>query len=225
MRRRGGRLWPSLGCGSGEEPASVGGRGGARRVTAERRRRWNGWQIADGPTDYDSDRSFTSTSTAAHLSTSISVSNGWFTSATSLATAPSRASLSTSTTWDLISEPSDSSEAAARREAEARDWGAEGYRSGTVAAAWKGSVSIHAEADEDQPELIEAMESLVAQVAKSVVPAAPRSRRSSILLPREGLVPLSERIVAKDLMSHAFLPGGVLATYRGGGRRRDPVLQ
>ena len=34
------------------------------------------------------------------------------------------------------------------------------------------------------------------------------------VLPSDGLVRWSERIIAKDLMSHAFLPGGVLATYR-----------
>jgi len=101
-------------------------------------------------------------------------------------------------------------------EAGVRDWGAEGYRSGTVAAAWKGSVSIHAEADEDQPKLIEAMENLVAQVAKSVVGGTSLPQIID-LLPSDGLVPWSERIVAEDMMSHAFLPGGVLATYRVAG--------
>ena len=85
--------------------------------------------------------------------------------------------------------------------------------SGTVAAAWKGSVSIHAEADEDRPELIAAMEGLVAKVATSVVGGTVPPQIID-LLPRAGLVPWSERIVAEDLMNHAFLPGGVLATYR-----------
>ena len=98
-------------------------------------------------------------------------------------------------------------------EAEVRKWGAEGYRSGTLAAAWKGNVSIHAEADEDLPELIEAMEGLVAQVADGVVGGTSLPQIIG-LLPSDGLVRWSERIIAKDLMSHAFLPGGVLATYR-----------
>jgi hypothetical protein len=101
-------------------------------------------------------------------------------------------------------------------EAEVRDWGAEGYRSGAVAAAWKGSISIHAQADDDRPELIEAMESLVAQIANSVVGGTSLPQIID-LLPSDGLVPRSERIVARDLMSHAFLPGGVLATYRVAG--------
>ena len=60
------------------------------------------------------------------------------------------------------------------------------------------------------------MEGLLAQVAKSV--AGGTSLPQIIdLLPSDGLVPWSERIVAEDMMSHAFLPGGVLATYRVAG--------
>ncbi len=97
--------------------------------------------------------------------------------------------------------------------AEVRPWGAEGYRSGFVAAAWKGKIAIHAEADEDRPELIDTMERLVESVTNSV--AGETSPPSIIgLLPAEGLVPWSERIIANNLMSHEFLPGGVMATYR-----------
>ena len=81
-----------------------------------------------------------------------------------------------------------------------------------MAAAWKGSISIHAQADDDRPKLIEAMENLVAQIAKSAVGGTSLPRIVH-LLPSDGLVLLSERLVAKDLMSHAFLPGGVAATY------------
>lgn len=93
-----------------------------------------------------------------------------------------------------------------------RFWGAEGYRSGTVAAAWKGAVFVHASADEERPELIETMETLVSRVCDEadggVLPP-------TILdpLPPEGLIPYSERWVASDLLGHSALGGGVVATY------------
>jgi hypothetical protein len=98
-------------------------------------------------------------------------------------------------------------------DAEARPWGAEGYRSGFVAAAWKGAIAIRAEADDDRPELIDTMERLVEFVTNN---AAGETSPPSIisLLPAEGLVPWSERIIANNMMSHEFLPGGVMATYR-----------
>jgi hypothetical protein len=40
-------------------------------------------------------------------------------------------------------------------------------------------------------------------------------------LPAESRVPRSERYVARDLLGHAFLPGGVLATYTVGGREAE----
>ena len=97
-----------------------------------------------------------------------------------------------------------------------QSWGAEGYRSGTVAAAWKGAVFVHVAADDDRPELIEMAERLGAQVCAGVVGEV---SRPDILhpLPPEGLVPHSERYVASDLLGHAVLEGGVLATYEIGG--------
>lgn len=101
-----------------------------------------------------------------------------------------------------------------------RSWGAEGYRSGTVAAAWKGEVFVHASADDERPELIERMELLVSRVCEEadggVSPPA-------ILdpLPPEGLMPYSERWVASDLLGHAALGGGVVATYEIDGRRGE----
>ena len=99
------------------------------------------------------------------------------------------------------------------RGAALREWGAEGHRSGTVAAAWKGNVYVHAEADDDRPALIDMLERLVAQVCA----AAPGDTLLPAILaplPSEGRVPRSERYVAKDLRGHAFLPGGVVATYQ-----------
>lgn len=98
-----------------------------------------------------------------------------------------------------------------------RSWGAEGYRSGIVAAAWKGEIFVHVAADDERPELIERMEMLVSRVCDEadggVSPPA-------ILdpLPPEGLIPYSERWVASDLLGHAALGGGVVATYEIDGR-------
>ena len=93
-----------------------------------------------------------------------------------------------------------------------RTWGAEGYRSGTVAAAWKGEVFVHASSDDERPELIERMEMLVSRVCDEadggVLPPI-------ILdpLPPQGLVPYSERYVASNLLGHAAFGEGVVATY------------
>ena len=104
--------------------------------------------------------------------------------------------------------------------ADFRQWGAEGYLFGPVAAAWKGRVLVHAEADDERPEQVALLERLVAHVCASLpAPAV----RPAILdrLPAAGLVPRSERYVAADLLGHEFLPGGVLASYEIGGRRGE----
>jgi len=106
------------------------------------------------------------------------------------------------------------------RGVERRPWGAEGYRSETVAAAWKGSVYVHVEADDERPALVGMTERLVAGVAErapgeTTAPAVLRP------LPPAGRVPCSERYVARDLHGHAFLPGGVLATYAVDGREAE----
>jgi len=102
-------------------------------------------------------------------------------------------------------------------DAEVRSWGAEGYRSGTVAAAWKGGVFVHAAADDDRPELVETLEFLVFHVCNGVPgqSSLPTVLRS---LPPESLVPYSERFVASDLLGHAAFGGGVVATYEIDGR-------
>ena len=99
-----------------------------------------------------------------------------------------------------------------------RSWGADGYSSGTVAAAWKGKVFVHATADDDQPELIEMLEGLMSHIFEGAVGAVspPTILRP---LPPEGLVPQSQRYVATDLLGHAALGGGVLASYEIDGRR------
>ncbi|MCW8985206.1 MAG: hypothetical protein OQK55_07680 [Thermoanaerobaculales bacterium] len=101
-----------------------------------------------------------------------------------------------------------------------RSWGAEGYRSGTVAAAWKGEVFVHASADDERPELIERMEMLVSRVCDE---ADGGVLAPTILdpLPPEGLIPYSERYVASDLLGHAALGGGVVATYEIDGRQGE----
>jgi len=93
------------------------------------------------------------------------------------------------------------------------EWGAEGYRSGAIAAAWKGSVYVHGEADENRAELTAVLEQLLAGI---LAEAAGDIETPAILgpLPVRGRLPRSERYVASDLLGHAFLPGGVLAVYR-----------
>jgi len=199
----------AVGCGSGEEPA-IGRTGLADLLPAASS--MDGWQIADGPTEYDSEGLFEYLNGGAPLYLDFG-----FEGMVHVRYQLGDDSLS-SVTLDIFDMGSDLGAFGLYRsgrppDAEVRDWGAEGYRSGTVAAAWKGRISIQAQADDDQPELIEAMESLAAQVAKSV--AGGTSLPQIIdLLPSGGLVPWSERLVARDLMSHAFLPGGVLATYQ-----------
>ena len=101
-----------------------------------------------------------------------------------------------------------------------RTWGAEGYRSGTVAAAWKGEVFVHSSSDDERPELIERMEMLVSRVCDEadggVLPPI-------ILdpLPPQGLVPYSERYVASNLLGHAAFGEGVVATYEIDGLRGE----
>ena len=101
-----------------------------------------------------------------------------------------------------------------------RSWGAEGYRSGAVAAAWKGAVFVHAAADDDRPELVETLELLVSHVCNEVTGgiSLPTILHS---LPPESLVPRSERYVASDLLGHAALGGSVVATYEVDGHRGD----
>lgn len=103
---------------------------------------------------------------------------------------------------------------------EVRSWGAEGYLSQTVAAAWKGSIFVHAVADDDRTDLVEALEAVVAHVCDAVAgEASPPAVLA--LLPPNGLVPHSERWVADDLLGHAALGGGLLATYEIDGRRGE----
>jgi hypothetical protein len=102
----------------------------------------------------------------------------------------------------------------------AREWCTEGYRSGGVAAAWKDHLYVHVTADDDRPEVLQLAERLVASVCARA-PGDTSPPPLLAVLPREGLVPRSERYVAADLLGHAFLTGGVLATYEIEGRRGE----
>jgi hypothetical protein len=99
-------------------------------------------------------------------------------------------------------------------------WGVDGYRHGPVAAAWKGPVFVHGVADDDRPELIAVLERVVAHVADAA-PGDPAGPAMIDVLPTGHLVPRSERYVARDLLGHAFLPGGLLATYADGERSSE----
>ena len=98
-------------------------------------------------------------------------------------------------------------------DATAGPWCTEGYSSGTVAAAWRGSLYLHGEADDGRPELLATLSALIGEVCsrapgEAVLPAFLEP------LPPDGRVPQSERLVAANLLGHAFLPGGVTAAYR-----------
>lgn len=101
-----------------------------------------------------------------------------------------------------------------------RQWGSEGYRSGPVAAAWRGPVFVHGEADDERQELIDGLERTVAAIVDSL---SDEIKRPAILepLPAFGLVPYSERYVAEDFLGHAFLPGGVVASYEVDGQTAE----
>ncbi len=96
--------------------------------------------------------------------------------------------------------------------AEIRNWGAEGSRSGTVAAAWKGSFYVHGEADDDRPELVEGLEHLM-NLAVTAIQGSVALPSVLDVFPRDGLKAGSERYAAADLLGHAFLPGGFIASY------------
>ncbi len=96
--------------------------------------------------------------------------------------------------------------------AEVENWGAEGYRSGTIAAAWKGSVYVHGEADDERPELVEGLDRVVGLAAEAIEGSAALPPILGVF-PSDGLKAGSERYVAVDLFGHAFLPGGFVADY------------
>jgi hypothetical protein len=102
------------------------------------------------------------------------------------------------------------------REISRRDWGVEGYRSGTVAAAWKGRVFLHASADEDTPILIERLEVLMKQVA-SDIPGDSDWPVELATLPAKRFIDGTDRYIGDDLLGHSFLPGGFLANYEMNG--------
>ncbi len=170
-----------------------------------------GWTISDGPTSYDSETLFEYLNGGAPLYLKYG-----FTSLTQ-----TRYQLGddpfASVTLDVFEMGSELGAFGVYRsilppEADLMGWGAEGYRSGSVAAAWKGSVYVHGEADDDRPELIEGlghvMEEAVASLQGSV--ALPSIFE---VFPRDRLKAGSERYYAADLFGHAFLPGGFVADY------------
>jgi len=100
-----------------------------------------------------------------------------------------------------------------RRDSPALDWGSEGSAGGNAAQAFQGRIFVHGIADYEDPSSVSAMHEMIRDVTGKITgegswPAVVDP------LPDHGLVPRSEQYVAADLLGHAFLPGGVLATYR-----------
>jgi len=99
-----------------------------------------------------------------------------------------------------------------RRDSPALDWGTEGFAGGNAAQAFQGRIFVHGVADHDEPGAVSALHGMIRDVTGKI---PGESSWPAVLdpLPDQGLVPRSERYVAADLLGHAFLPGGVLATY------------
>lgn len=102
-------------------------------------------------------------------------------------------------------------------------WGSEGHRVATVAAAWKGRIFVHAEADMDTPELTALLDRLVTAVCQ-LVPGPAELPPELRYFPQRGLIPRSERFVARDLLGHSFLPGGWMASYLVDAQRAEAFL-
>jgi hypothetical protein len=94
---------------------------------------------------------------------------------------------------------------------ETKEWGSQGYRSGKIAVAWKGRLYIRVAGSMEMPEL----DAIVAGVAAKA-PGDASLPDLALLLPTHGFVANSDRYVARDLLGHSFLPGGMLARYRAG---------
>ncbi len=97
-------------------------------------------------------------------------------------------------------------------DAEMEGWCVEGYRSGGLAAAWKGSIYVRGEADEERPELLVRRDGAMA-LACDRIPGDASLPAALDPLPPDGRVALSERWVASNLLGHAFLGAGVRASY------------
>ena len=93
------------------------------------------------------------------------------------------------------------------------DWGAGGSAGGNAAQAWQGRIFVHGVADYDESAAVSALHGMIRDVTAKI---PGKVSRPAVLdpLPDHGLVARSEQYVAADLLGHAFLPGGVLATYR-----------
>lgn len=98
------------------------------------------------------------------------------------------------------------------REIVKRNWGTEGYRSGTVAAAWKGRVYLHGVADDETPILVAQLETLMDRAA-AAIPGKVAQPAELSLLPVSRRISGSERYIGNNLLGHSFLPGGFLASY------------
>ena len=97
-------------------------------------------------------------------------------------------------------------------DATTESWGVEGYLHGGVAAAWKGPIYVRAKAESRIANADTILAGMVRNVAQRVPGEAAPPRLLS-LLPEQNRVPNSDRYVPRDLLGHAFLPGGILADY------------
>jgi hypothetical protein len=194
------------GCGGEITPVDTDDPGQAQAPRAP-----SGWNIADGPTQFTSESLFEYLNGGAPLYLDFGF-EGLTQTRYQMGDDPFA-----SVTLDIYDMGSELGAFGVYRtirpvEVEVENWGVEGYRSGTIAATWRGAIYVQGEADDDRPELVEGLEWLVASAIEGV--EGPQSLPSEIeALPTGGRVPGSERYVAADLFGHAFLPGGVVARY------------
>lgn len=97
-------------------------------------------------------------------------------------------------------------------------WCTESFRTGSIGAAWKGPVFVHASADDEADEGVLLVERLLDHACAGM-PGTVSLPALLAPIPKEGLVSRSERFEPAGLLGHDFLPGGILATYQSAGRR------
>jgi hypothetical protein len=97
-------------------------------------------------------------------------------------------------------------------EADPMEWGSEGYTTDAAAVAWKGRFYIRAAVGAGGQAGAVAVERFIAAVVREA-PGEAGPPAELVALPKRGFIKNSDRYVARDLLGHAFLPGGMLARY------------
>jgi len=100
-----------------------------------------------------------------------------------------------------------------RRDERFQNWGVQGYRSGSILAAWKDRFYIYISANDENSETAKALESLARKITARI-PGENRYPASLRRLPEKNRIADSESYVAKDYLGYSFLTHAVSAMYR-----------